>query len=386
MANPSIDETGFSPASFDEILTSYTIDLIAAFGENVRTEAQTVFGIWMRLFGLSVEEQNELAEFLLQSFDPQSATNVQLSKLVLLAGIQRTEDAKSTVVITCTANANGATIPAGSLVSDPNGGIQWQTDEQVVVAPSSTNTVSATAVEAGPTEAAAGTITRIDSPAFGWTTVTNLAAANVGRTEETDSALRLRFQSAVSSASKVSNGARFAAVSDLDGVESVVAISNNTSTTDANGVPPHHVFTVVDGGTNSEIAAAIYDHTAGGIGYHGNTSASHTDPVSGDVYDIKYERPTDDDVYVTITLTTDDNYPSDGDSQIKTAVADYINSLDIGDDVLHSRLYTPVNTVPGHTVDSMFIAFHATPILDDDLIVPINKRAVTDTTKIIVNS
>jgi uncharacterized phage protein gp47/JayE len=380
------DTTGLSISSYAETLTAYVVLWKNAIGENVRTGAQSVWGQVFNIFSLSVAEQNELAEFVAQKFNIQTATGAALSELVLLAGIQRQESASSTVTLTCSANAAGSTIPAGSLVKDPAGNIQWSTNAQVVVAPSSTNTVTATAVETGPFEAAAGTITQIDTPRYGWTAVTNLAAANVGQSEETDSALRLRYQTTVDGASKVSDGKRFAAVSDVSGVDAVIATSNNGTATDANGVPPQHVYTIVDGGTNAAVASAIYSQTAGGIGYFGTTTVSHQDPDSLQFYDVKFTRPSDVNIYVSVTVVPDDDFPTDGAEQIKAAIVSYINALGLGDDVYHSRLYTPVNSVPGHTVTALTLGFSASPTGTADLAIALAERAVTDTAKITVTS
>lgn len=380
------DTTGLSISSYAETLADYVTLWKNAISENVRTSAQSTWGQVFNIFSLSVAEQNELAEFIAQKFNIQTATGAALSELVLLAGIQRQESASSTVTLTCTANAAGATIPAGSLVKDPAGNIQWSTNSQVVVAASSTNTVTATAVETGPFEASAGTITQIDTPVFGWTSVTNLAAANVGQSEETDSALRLRYQTTVDGASTVSDGARFAAVSDVSGVDAVVATSNNGTATDANGVPPQHVYTIVDGGTNADVAEAIYDHTAAGIGWFGTTTVSHTDTLSGQAYDVKFTRPSDVDIYVSVTVVPNEDFPTDGAEQIEAAIVAYINALGLGDDVYHSRLYTPVNSVPGHTVTSLTLGFSPSPTGTADLAIDLDERAVTEVANITVIS
>ena len=382
----TFDDTGLSVDSLVEILDTYDDRNKTAFGTGAKSDAQSVFGQVYQNVGLSASEQGELVEAVAQAFNIQTASGVALDNLVLLAGIQRTEDAYSTVTLTCGANAAGATIPAGSLVREPGSNVQWETDEQVVVGASSTNTVSATATVAGANAASAGTITQIDSPVYGWTTVTNAAAANLGATEESDAALRLRYLAVVDAASDVSVAALFQAISDLDGVDSVKVVANNTTTTDANGVPAQHVWCIVDGGTNSEIAQAIFEHTAAGIGYHGNTTVSHTDSVTGDTFSIKFERPVDQNVWVSVDLTSDSDYPADGDDQVEAAILAYFDTLQLGNDVIHSRLYTPINTIDGHTINSLYIDTSPSPTDTDDITIALNYRAVTTAGSISVTS
>lgn len=48
-------------------------------------------------------------------------------------------------------------------------------------------------------------------------------------------------------------------------------------------------------------------------------------------------------VYVTIVLKVFTGYTTQVGSDIRAAIAAYINSLDIGDDLLLSRIYSPAN-------------------------------------------
>ena len=56
-----------------------------------------------------------------------------------------------------------------------------------------------------------------------------------------------------------------------------------------------------------------------------------------------------------MTLTTNTNFPVDGIDQIKKNLINHIQALRIGEDVVFSRLYTPINSVAGHQVDSGII-------------------------------
>lgn len=58
-----------------------------------------------------------------------------------------------------------------------------------------------------------------------------------------------------------------------------------------------------------------------------------------------------------MNLTTNANYPQNGDDLIKSNLAAYfISDFGIGDDVIYSRLYTPINSVPGHAVNSLEVS------------------------------
>ncbi len=63
----------------------------------------------------------------------------------------------------------------------------------------------------------------------------------------------------------------------------------------------------------------------------------------GNPHVISFSRSTDVPIFVAITLKVFTGYTSQIGEQIKQAVADYINGLAIGDDVLLSRIYSPAN-------------------------------------------
>jgi uncharacterized phage protein gp47/JayE len=370
--------------SQDDALDKIVADLQSAFGENIRTTPDAVFGQLANIFAEVVGDQNELITVMANQFNPQTASGTFLSQMVLFNGIKRKEAEFSSVSLSVTANTGGCTIPAGSLVSDPVVGEQFATDSLIVVAPSATESVSATAVNSGPIEAAVDTLTKIDTPILGWESVTNPAAAVAGFNEETDPELRARREVAASQTGASTVAAIFTAVNNIDEVEDLKVVANNTPAT-VNGVPPQHIFLIVLGGADVEIAQALFETVAAGIGYHNlgipatSVDYNYPDPVTGDTYLIKFERPTDETVNIDIALDVDvETFPPDGVDQIKAAVLAYFDTNQrIGVDVIRSRLYTPVNTVPGHSITSLLIGLGATA--EQDIELQDFERAVTFT-------
>ena len=120
------------------------------------------------------------------------ATGESLTKRTAEMGVTRlpASPAKGEVQFTGT---EGSTIPAGSLVAT-EGGVQYQTDADVVIDATGTATVDITAVEAGFIgNVPAGTITQISVSISGVTAVNNPEPTYGGEDEETDEALRIRY-------------------------------------------------------------------------------------------------------------------------------------------------------------------------------------------------
>lgn len=132
------------------------------------------------------------------------------------------------------------------------------------------------------------------------------------------------------------------AVSNVTGVTRHKLYENDTGSEDGNGLPPHSVAVIVDGGDVTDIAQAIRGNKGQGTSTHGTTSVTVPDKY-GNPHVIKFSRSSDVPVYARIKLKVFTGYTSQIGQQIQQAISDYINSLMIGDSVLLSRIYSPAN-------------------------------------------
>ena len=177
-------------------------------------------------------------------------------------------------------------------------------------------------------------------------------------------------------------------MSEVTGLTETKVYENNGTATDSNGIPPQHVWVLFKGTvTAADMAEAIYEHRAAGIGTVGDTSVSYTDSTSGDTVDIKYTEATGITIDVKVTLdvyNTTTYAATGGDAAIQAALVTYINALDMGEDVDISRLYTPVNTVSGHTITSILISRNPAAEAASDLEMDVDEYATTATGNITI--
>lgn len=230
----------------------------------------------------------------------------------------------------------GTTITNGS-ARDKNG-IIWNFPASVAIGVDGTVLVTATCANSGSVAAMAGTITTINTPTRGWVSVTNPASATVGSPAETDAELRIRQGQSVALTSITPFEGVDGAIANVAGVTRHKLYENDTGTTDSNGLPPHSISAIVDGGDVTEIAQTIRGNKGQGTATYGTTSVTVPDTY-GNPHVISFSRSTDVPIFVAITLKVFTGYTSQIGEQIKQAVADYINGLTIGDDVLLSRIY-----------------------------------------------
>lgn len=217
------------------------------------------------------------------------------------------------------------------------------------------------AKEVGVVHAPANSLTIIKTPILGWDTVTNVLAATEGRLVESDVELRLRFENTKFDKSTNILDALYSALDNIEGVENVAVYDNDSNVTDGNGLPPHSVSAIVLGGDENVIAETIWQNKPYGIPTYGNTSVNIVDS-QGFTRAINFKRPTPIYIYVKVDITTAPDFPADGVDQIKGDIIQYAkDNFTVGEDVVYSRLYTPINQVKGHQINSLKIGLSPSP-------------------------
>ena len=158
--------------------------------------------------------------------------------------------------------------------------------------------------------------------------MTNPAAATPGAPVESDAALRVRQAVSVALPSRTVLEGTVGAVASVPGVLRHVAYEN-TAVADANGLPPHSIALVVDGGDAGLIASAIAAKKTPGTGTHGSTTVVVTD-IYGIAHPIRFFRPVRVPVSAEIQMRALAGYTTATGQAVQRAVADYINGVAIG--------------------------------------------------------
>lgn len=238
-----------------------------------------------------------------------------------------------------------------------------------------TKGVTLVATEFGPIEQEVGTIDTIKTPVFGWSSLQQIEPTVVGELRETDSMLRERFNESKYTRGSNILDALYADLISLSGVENITIYENTTNTTDSKGLPAHSFMVLIRGGLENEIAEAIWRNRPAGITTHGNSVYLIRD-VFNNEKEVRFQRPTFVDIFISVTLTTDEDFPADGVERVKSALFNYIKTnADVGEEVVYSRLYTPLNSVLGHQVDELTLGFSENPVGTSNLTLDYDKIA-----------
>lgn len=374
----TIDDTGFKKQRYQELRKDIAGDWAADGLPDVTNNLQSVPARIVSQTANLQERNDSYVQAVLDAFNPYSVTGVAQDRLAPLMGKNRNKEAKSTVTLTVTADANGCTIPSGSQCGDGKNRVATVAD--VTVAPNGSASVIAESVEYGPIEFASGTITKIETAVYGWSSVTNQAAAEPGVSRETDTQLRFRMLKSQGRASASTLGL-YTAISEIDGVTYAYCDDNKKDVID-NSLQPKSYIVIADGGSDDDIANAMLSYGPAGIGTHQPAiSASATmmtpyNPANRQQVPVYFYRPVDTAMKVKVVIQADPKLPPDYAKQIKDALIEYMDGLEVGTKIIASRLYSPINTVSGFEINSVQVAKKVGTLANEVVLQPFERPSL----------
>lgn len=315
-----------------------------------------------------------LDETLQQAYnskDPNKAQDVDLDTIALINNIYREQGAHGSVKLILT-GVPGTIIDRGKRVSSRTTGSRWVIEQGVSIDTTGQAEVNAFCELIGMIEADANTITQIVDTVGGWTGVTNPENAIVGRDQELDHQLRVRRAVQVGNSGSSQMDSLYGSIFGVQDVRRVKIYENDTGSdaTDPvwnpHGLPAHAMCILVDGGTDDDVAQAIYDkRNPGTPQYKSPTASPVVEHVPSKIYPssvsiIAFNRPKYIDMILKIKIKNDGTLPSDVEELIREAFMEFaagdlvpadvgfkIQGFDIGEDVPYSTMFTPVNKIIG---------------------------------------
>jgi uncharacterized phage protein gp47/JayE len=329
-----VSPTGISAPAYSEVVNSDVATYTGIYGDDVLLTPDTQDYQLIATRALAIRDSNDLAITLYNSYSPSGAQGVGLSSQVQINGLNREAATNSTVILEIVGVA-GTPIPAG-VVKDENGNL-WNLPTNLTIPPAGTLTETATAQQAGAISAIAGSVNTPYTVISGWQSVTNPAAATPGTAVETDAALRQRQKQSTSLASQTPLSSILAAVANSGGIARFEIYENNTRVADGNGQPGNSVAVVVEGGDATTVATVIEAKKAPGTGTYGTTSVTVIDPA-GVPITINFFEMTEVPIYAAITIQPLTGYVASTGTALVAALANFIASLNIGQDVIFNWL------------------------------------------------
>lgn len=338
---PQITATGISSPDYSDILAELQNGYYSIYGSDAVLTPDSQDGQLLAIFAQAIYDCGQSVIAAYNSFSPATAQGSGLSSVVKINGLARKTSSASQCVVTLVGQT-GTQISNGVIGDNLNLGTQWALPALVTIPSGGSVQVTATCTAQGAVSAAPGILTQILTPTFGWQSVTNAGAATPGLPIEDDATLRQRQSQSTAISAQTVLEAVTAAVANVTGVGRLKPYENDTDTTDANGLPPHSIALVVEGGEASNICAAIAQTKSPGCRAYGTTQQVIID-ANGVPNTIGYFPLSEVSITVAITIKALAGYVSTTGPQIIAAVVAYLEQLGIGVESYLSRLYAPAN-------------------------------------------
>ena len=373
-----VTEQGFTVKSAAEITADLDAKFVGTFGSQFDTSAESPDGQLIGVVAKLLEDVWQQAEGAYNAYSPSNAYGVGLDKVAEINGITRITNLPTSVAITFSGTA-GTVVPAGYIVKTVDG-LEFAT-VAVAVIPA---IVTAKCTTQGAIRILANEVHVLTTAIAGLTGATNLEPGITGIVREEDPAFRARRENSTISRGTSSIDAIYEGVKSLN--LPYIAIVENTTSATVDGVPANSFLVVVEGGTPAEVSQVIYDNKPQGITSYGSIVTVINDS-KGYPHNIGISRPTPIDISVTTSITNLPGASVDSATLVKAAIVDYVNNMNISEDVYWSYFFSAIlAVVPNIKINSLQIKFTVGGTFGTtDLVITPQQRARTDASKVVVS-
>jgi hypothetical protein len=343
---PIISSTGIAAPTFAQVYTYLQSQYAAIFGADALITPDTQDGQLLAVFAQAISDANSACVAVYNSFSPATAQGAGLSSNVQINGLSRMVPSFSTAPAVVSGTP-GATITNGTSI-DASQNV-WALPPLVTIGAGGTTSTVVTCTAAGSVGLGVNALT-INTPTFGWTAITNSAAAP-GAPVESDAALRVRQGQSVSLPSQTIFEGIVASVANTVGVTRVRGYENNTSSGLAlpGGVtlPANNLVFIVEGGLAANIFNAIFVKITPGIptwnnGLGNNNSEIATD-ANGSTRLLNYQTAVENFISLVVNIHPLSGWAVTTETLIQAALAAYFAALPIGSNISYFGLVTTIS-------------------------------------------
>lgn len=345
-----LDDLGFHRPTYAELLAEQETRARQLFGDDIETGEATALGKYIRLNVYDYARLYELAEKIYWARFPNFATGVQLDRLTPFANISRNPATVARHIVEFYGIA-GKTVEQGSLVATGDG-VTFYTLEDATMQDEGlglgTARVTVECTEFGTVgNVAVGEIDRMGNPNGYVREVRHIALKLLAKDAETDKALRERFGEVIKGTGAGTWEALYGALGRITNVDGVVIVENDTAET-VGTMPPHsfQCYIVAPNTLDQQIGQTIFDKKPIGIKPLGEVEVTALDRAGGE-HLMRFSRAIEKKISLQATIKKTTSFPEDGMEQIKTNIANLINGLSNGDDVILSKIYSVIHAVDG---------------------------------------
>jgi uncharacterized phage protein gp47/JayE len=305
-----LDAEGLQVKTAQEIRSDLETGLRAIYGQDINLDQNSPDGQQVGIITQIATDLRELLVAVNNGFDPDRALGRLLDERVVINNIERVGATYTTINISITVDQTVTLEGLDENYNDPQATaytVQDNAGNQFILADTDTLTAGThsltfRAKEIGQVETTIGTITNPVTIVLGVTGINNPAAAvTIGQNEETDAQLRVRRQRSVANSANGYLNGLLGLILSLDGVTDAALYENYTDVEDSDGIPPHAIWAVVEGGANQDIGETIYERKSYGCNMKGTVEVP-IETASGQQFVAQFDRPTSQNLYIQFEI------------------------------------------------------------------------------------
>ncbi|SFN29756.1 Uncharacterized phage protein gp47/JayE [Izhakiella capsodis] len=356
----TITENGLLVPDIADVLAGRLTDMATALGGGASQSLSSPQGQIAQSDTEIIAQNYDKLLCLFNQINPDFATGRFQDGIGRLYFIERIAAQGTVVTATCTGKV-GTLIPAGSTATDTSGYI-YQSINAATIPASGTVDTEFVNTTTGPLPCAVGALNQIYRAVPGWDTINNTVPGVVGVDVESRIAFETRRKQSVARNGRNTDASTLAALLATNGVLDAYVWSNREDSAVNQGVTSysvksHSLYACVYGGSDADIATAIYSTKNPGVNLNGDTSyiiedkENYSPPYPQ--YTIQWQTAKPLRVFFRVRIANDKiNLPSDVTTQIKSMVAgvfngeyDGITKARIGARISSGTYYAPVISI-----------------------------------------
>lgn len=305
-----------------------------AFGQDLVVTANTPQGILITAETLARDSVARSNATLANQINPNIAGGQYLDAIWALTGGARNPASKTFVPGVVLTGVPGTSIPQGTTAQNVNNDI-FESLSTVVLDVTGQAITDFQSVIDGVIDCPINTLTTLVDYPLGLETVNNPNAPTLGSDTQSDESTRFYRRNALALQGTALPEAITSALYNIPGFKSLKFRENTTSSTtiiDNVTMIPHSIYVCADGGSDSDVANVLLSKKSAGAGYNGSVTVNVTDPSSGQIYPVKFDRPILIPVICRVTINPNNPSVADPVEAIRQSILAYANGLINGED------------------------------------------------------
>lgn len=309
-----LNEDGLQVKSLSELVAEITDKMKVIYGQDINVGPESSDGQQINIYAQSGADLREVLVQINASFDiDQAFGRVLDSRVKTFYGITRNKGtftfqnlevaSDRSVSILGLGNQADELNPSGTpyTVKDDSGN-EFYLLQDTDFTGAATKTLVFRSAKIGPIQVNPNTITTVVSVIPGIVSINNPSGpSSVGKEEETDSELKIRAKSSKAISAIGNLEGLEARLRNLQGVTTAIVYENKTSVADSNGIPPHSIWCIVEGGAPLDIGEAIYAARSFGVDMKGDQTVD-VPMTQGRSFEARYDLPGSEDLHIRLKI------------------------------------------------------------------------------------